>query len=39
MPEKMINPWLKHVENYRKKYPTLSYSDALKAAKATYKKK
>ena len=35
----MGNPWLEHVKAFRKKHPKLSYSEALKKAKGTYKKK
>ena len=31
------NQWLAHVAAYRKANPTVSYKDALKSAKATYK--
>ena len=34
-----MNPWLVHVANYRKAHPNMSYSDCLKAAKPSYKKK
>lgn len=33
-----MNPWLKHVAEYRKKNPSMSYSDALKNAKSSYTK-
>lgn len=32
------NPWLKHVAETRKQNPGMSYTDALVAAKKTYKK-
>jgi len=34
-----MNPWLVHVAAYRKAHPNMSYSDCLKAAKSSYKKK
>lgn len=34
-----MNPWLEHVKKVRKKYPKLSYKEALVKAKSTYKKK
>ena len=37
MEAKMGNPWLKHVKAYQAKH-NCSYKDALKGAKATYKK-
>jgi hypothetical protein len=37
MEAKMGNPWLKHVKTYQAKH-NCSYKDALKGAKATYKK-
>jgi hypothetical protein len=34
-----MNPWLKHLAAYYSKHKkTMSYSQAMKAAKATYKK-
>jgi len=33
-----MNPWLKHVADYRKSHPSMSYSDALKNAKSSYTK-
>lgn len=35
-PEKKTNPWLEHVRRHRSRDPTLSYKEALVAAKATY---
>ena len=35
---KKVNPWLKHVAEFRKKHPNLSYKDVLIGAKKTYKK-
>ena len=36
----MANPWLTHLKAfYAKNKSTMSYSQAMKAAKATYKKK
>ena len=37
MEAKTGNPWLKHVKAYQAKH-NCSYKDALKGAKATYKK-
>lgn len=34
-----MNPWLVHVANYRKAHPNMSYSECLKMAKPSYKKK
>ena len=33
-----INPWVQHLKAYRAKHPNVSYKDAMKLAKATYKK-
>ena len=33
-----MNRWLAHVKQYHKKHPSLSYSEALKRAKSSYKK-
>ena len=33
----MTNPWIKHVEEFRKKHPNMSYKDVLQKARATYK--
>ena len=33
----MTNPWLKHVEAFRKKNPSLSYKEVLQKAKTSYK--
>jgi len=33
------NPWLVHLKAYAKSHPSLSYTEAMKAAKSTYKKK
>ena len=33
-----MNPWLKHVANFRSKHPHLSYKLCLSGAKKTYKK-
>ena len=35
----MANAWLEHVKQYRKKHPKKSYSQCLKDAAKTYKKK
>lgn len=35
---RVSNPWLIHVQKYRKKHPSLSYKEVLIRAKATYKK-
>jgi len=32
------NAWLDHVAKFRKEHPDMKFGDALKAAKATYKK-
>ena len=32
-----MNPWLIHVENFRKKHPKMSYKEALQQARKTYK--
>lgn len=34
-----MNSWLEHVKRYREKHPGMKYSDCLKNAKSTYKKK
>lgn len=36
--KKVSNPWLDHVAQTRKENPGMSYTDALVAAKKTYKK-
>ena len=36
--EKKQNPWIKHVQEYKKNHPELKYSECLKQAKLTYKK-
>jgi hypothetical protein len=33
----MTNPWIQHVQAFRKQHPQLSYKDCLKQAKCTYK--
>ncbi len=33
---KSTNPWILHVQNYRRMHPHLSYTEALKKARATY---
>lgn len=35
----MANAWIEHVKAYRKKHPKLSYGEAMKAAKSSYKPK
>jgi hypothetical protein len=35
----MKNVWLTHVAMYHKKHPQMTYGEAMKAAKASYKKK
>ena len=35
---KKVNPWLAHVKQYREDNPGISYVQALKQAKSTYKK-
>lgn len=35
---KKVNPWLTHLDAFRKKHPNLSLSDAMTKAKETYKK-
>ncbi len=32
------NPWIAHVQAYRKKHPNMSYKQAMVAAKKTYKR-
>ena len=32
------NPWLKHVKQFKKRYPNLSYKECLTKASKTYKK-
>lgn len=34
----MTNPWLTHLKKYHSAHPELSYGEAMKKAKATYKK-
>ena len=34
----MANKWIAHIKATRKKNPKMSYSNAMKAAKKTYKK-
>jgi len=36
--ERKANAWLSHVKDYRVKHPEITYSEALKEAKKTYKK-
>jgi hypothetical protein len=36
---KKTNPWIEHLKAYRAKNPGVSYKDAMKKAKLTYKKK
>jgi hypothetical protein len=33
------NPWIAHVAEFRKKHPEMKYSEVLKKAKDSYKKK
>jgi len=35
----MKNPWLTHLLAFRKAHPNLSFTDCMKKAKLTYKKK
>jgi hypothetical protein len=35
---KKVNPWIKHVAEFRKKHPEMKYSEVLKKAKDSYKK-
>lgn len=32
------NPWLSHLNSFRKKHPKMSLTQAMKAAKPSYKK-
>jgi hypothetical protein len=34
----MSNPWITHVKKYHNAHPKLSYSEALREAKSSYKK-
>ena len=34
-----MNPWLEHVQKFRKKHSKLTYKEALQQAKFTYKPK
>jgi len=36
---KKANPWIAHVAEFRKKHPEMKYSEVLKKAKDSYKKK
>lgn len=38
MAEKKQNPWMRHLNDFRKKHPNMSLSEAMKKAKKTYKK-
>ena len=33
----MVNAWLTHLKEFAAKHPEMSYKDAMKAAKGTYK--
>jgi hypothetical protein len=35
---KKTNPWITHLQAYRKKNPTMSLTEAMKSAKSSYKK-
>jgi hypothetical protein len=35
---KMVNDWIKHVKMYQSSHPGMSYKDAMKGAKHSYKK-
>ena len=37
--KKKSNPWLKHLNAYRKAHPKLTLTEAMVKAKKTYKKK
>jgi len=42
MPNKNVkkpNPWTQHVKKYRSQHPEMKFSDVLKHAAKTYKKK
>jgi hypothetical protein len=34
-----LRPWMAHLDEYWSKHPTMSMKQAMKGAKATYKKK
>lgn len=35
---KVMNPWLKHLQSYRRAHPKMTLTEAMKKAKKTYKK-
>ncbi len=39
MAKKKINPWIKHLNEFRKKHPKMNLSEAMKKARKTYRKK
>jgi len=38
MAEKKQNPWMKHLNEFRREHPNVPLSEAMKKAKKTYKK-
>lgn len=34
----MLNPWIEHVKEYRRKHPGMTYKEAMQQSKTTYTK-